>query len=423
MNNPYIVLLKNNSQVRLLWLAQIMSLLGDWFGTIAAIILVNRYTDSGLAISILFMARGLPSFVFAPVVGVIADRFNRKRILITTDILQTIVGFSFLLVFQTESITLLYFLTVLQFTLAAFFEPARAAFLPNLVHSESELLHANTLSNISWSFMLAIGAVIGGGVTALFGIEIAIVVNAFTFLISAAFIAFIRHIEEKSDENTTSSNGFLDFMDGLRYVRQRPEVASYVTVKGLSQIGSIDAMFTLYAASVFIIGDEGAITLAVLYMAFGVGAVIGPIIANRFNDNSKIAFQKWILYGFLMIPIGWFGFGIAPTLGIAAFFIVIRAMGNSINWTYSSVQLQLTVPDQYLGRVFSLDFSMFTLSYTVAVIVTGLLVDVLNLSPREIAIVFAIAGSIPTAIWYWVMNRHARSELTLNQAIPESIGD
>lgn len=135
MPNQYVELLRQRPQVRLLWLAQVVSLLGDWFGTIAAIILVNRYTDSGLAVSLLFLARGIPPFLFGPIVGVAADRYNRKRLLVMTDLLQAVVGLSFLLVIRFESVALLYAVTTLQFTLAAFFEPARAAILPNLVEN------------------------------------------------------------------------------------------------------------------------------------------------------------------------------------------------------------------------------------------------------------------------------------------------
>lgn len=374
-------------------------MLGDWFGTIAAIILVNRYTDSGLAISVLFLARGLPSFLFAPIVGVAADRFNRRRLLVTTDILQTLVGLSFLLVVQFESVVALYVVTTLQFTLAAFFEPARAAILPNLVHNDANLLIANTLTSTTWSVMLAIGAAIGGLTTAVFGVETAIVVNSLTFLTSAFLIYQIEHIDKQADDEAIPTSGYLDFVDGLRYVLQRPNIGLYTTVKGMSQIGSIDTLFTLYAAGVFVVGTEGSVTLGVLYMSFGLGAIAGPVLGNYLGDGSASFFRRWIGFGFLMIPIGWTAFSVAPALLLAAVAIFVRAMGNSINWTYSNVQIQLKTPDRYMGRVFALDFSIFTLAYTVAVVLTGFLDDAVGLSPREIAFVFGAAGIIPTALW------------------------
>lgn len=405
MNNiGYWTLLKSRPQYRLLWLAQVVSLLGDWFGTIAAIILVNRYTDSGLAISILFLARGLPPFLFGPIAGVAADRFNRKFVLVTADLLQTIVGFAFLLVVATESVFLLYVLTMLQFCLSSFFEPARAAILPNLITNNRELLLANTLSSTTWSAMLAIGAAIGGFMTAVFGVESALVINALTFIVSAALISQIKGTERAQPlSDQVSQSGYLDFVDGLKYVWQNPRVGVFATIKGLSQVGSIDTLFTLYAASVFVVGTDGAITLGVLYAAFGIGAVLGPLLGNLLGDNSDRFFRRGLLWGFVMLPIGLFGFAIAPLLCLAAVTIAIRAMGGSINWTYSSVQLQLHVPDHYLGRVFALDFSFFTLCYTLAVIATGLFSDVFKLDPRSISFAFGLMALPIIVFWLGVM--------------------
>lgn len=413
MNNiSYWTLLKTRPQYRLLWFAQVVSMLGDWFGTIASIILVNRLATSGLAISILFLARGLPYFLFGPIAGVVADRFNRKVVLVTADIMQTLVGFAFLLVIATESLLLLYLLTAVQFCLSSFFEPARAAILPNLVQGEQELLLANTLSSTTWSAMLALGAAVGGFATALFGVEMALIANALTFIVSAVLISQIQGIERPNPlSDQPSQSGYLDFIDGLKYVWQNPRIGVYALVKGLAQVGSVDAMFTLYAASVFVIGTDGAITLGILYMAFGVGAVLGPVIGNTFSDNSDRFFQRWILYGFIMLPVGWIAFSIAPTLGLAAIAIAIRAMGGSINWTYSNVQLQTHVPDNFLGRVFALDFSFFTLCYTIAVLATGFFEDFLYLSPREISLAFGI-GALPVTLIWLVVMRWQQTPLT-----------
>lgn len=400
----YWALLKARPQYRLLWLAQVISLLGDWFGTIAAIILINRFTDSGLAVSILFLARGLPPFLFGPIAGVAADRFNRKTVLVTADLLQTAVGLGFLLVAATESLTLLYVLTTLQFCLSSFFEPARAAILPNLIENNHELLLANTLSSTTWSAMLAIGAAVGGFTTAIFGIQTALFVNALSFLLSAALISQIQGTERQAHtDDHVAQNGYLDFIDGLKYVWQNPRIGIYATVKGLSQVGSVDTLFALYAASVFVVGTDGAITLGVLYMAFGLGSVLGPLWGNYYSDNSDRFFRRWILFAFIMLPIGWLAFAVAPVLGLAAAAIAVRAMGGSINWTYSSVQLQLHVPNHYLGRVFALDFSFFTLCYTVAVVATGLLGDTVNLNPRGISLVFGISSIPIILLWLGIL--------------------
>ena len=116
--------------------------------TIASVIIVNRYAASGLAVGGLFIARALPPFLFGPMAGVVADRFDRRNVLIASDLLWAAIVLGFLLVDRPERLWLLYLLTVLQFSVSAFFEPARAALVPALVKSD-ELITANTLASIT----------------------------------------------------------------------------------------------------------------------------------------------------------------------------------------------------------------------------------------------------------------------------------
>lgn len=413
----YIALLRERPQLRWLWLAMSVSLLGDWFNTIATVILVNRYTDSGLAVSALFLARGLPPFLIGPLAGVIADRFNRKMILVTSDLLRAGIVLGFLLVTSSGMAWLIYVLTAAQFVVSAFFEPARAAILPSLV-DEGELLIANTLTNATWSAVLAFGAAIGGLVAAQFGVHIALVIDAFSFLLSAFFSLQIVPVFRAAREAAKhASSGWHDLVDGFRYVKRNPNIGVFTLVKGAGQVGAVDIMFALYADHIFVVGKEGAITLGVLYTCFGIGAVLGPMIGNTLGDGSERFLRRWIFIGFLMLPVGWLGFSFASFLAIAAIASLIRGMGGSINWTYSSVLLQLKTPDQYLGRVFALDFSIFTLAYALSVLVTGFLSDRLNIAPRELALVASVGGILSIVFWWAILRIPSTRAETVNTSI------
>ena len=158
----YLTLLRTRPQFRNLWFASVVSFAGDWFNTIASVILVNRYLDSTTAVGLLFVARAIPPFLLSPVAGVVADRFNRKTILIVTDLLRFFIVLGFLFIQSAEQAWLIYVLTIAQFSVSAFFEPARAAILPSLIEGNDELLTANTLSSVTWSAMLTLGAALGG---------------------------------------------------------------------------------------------------------------------------------------------------------------------------------------------------------------------------------------------------------------------
>lgn len=395
----YIDLIRRRKQFRYVWLSQVVSMLGDWFNAIATVILVNRLTDSSLAVGGLFLARSLPPFVLGPIAGVVADRFSRKAVMITSDALRVFIVLGFLFVDSPDKAWLIYVLTVAQFIVSSFFEPARAAILPSLVE-ENELLTANTLSSATWSAMLTIGAALGGIFAAAFGVAVALIIDAATFALSALFLS--RVVIERPVEvepGATPSGGWSDFVEGLRYVRQRPDVGWIAVVKALGQVGNLDVVSAFYAERVFVVGEDGALTLGLLMAALGVGAVLGPLVRDAIGGRDEPALEKAITVGFSLLPIAWLLVGIAPTLPIAMIGAFLRGVGASINWTYSSVLLQMKVPDRILGRVFALDFAIFTFAMSLSVGLTSLALDQLAIDPRGLSLLLAAGSVLPFVLW------------------------
>ncbi|MFN8400543.1 MAG: MFS transporter [Anaerolineales bacterium] len=406
MNN-YVELLKLRPQYRALWLAQVISLTGDWFNTIASVIIVNRYAASGLAVGGLFIARALPPFLLGPVAGVVADRFDRRVVLILSDVLRSAIVICFIWVDRPERLWLLYGLTVLQFSVSAFFEPARAALTPALVQP-NELLSANTLASVTWSAMLTLGGAIGGLTASYFGVRISLIVDSLSFLVSALLVLSISGTFRSQAAHALES-GWKNFVDGLNYVRKDLDVGLVTLVKALGQVGSFDIIAALYAARLFPYGQEGATTLGLMFTAFGVGAVIGPLIANRFGDSSADWLRRAILIGFICMPLAWFIVGVAPNLPLVLAGCVLRGIGGSINWTYSEVLLQMSVPDHLLGRVFAFDFAVFTLAVSISLWVTGLITDTFHLAPRVIVLILATGSLLPLAAWGAALRWRSRS--------------
>ena len=409
MNN-YLSFLQLRPKFRSLWLAQVISLTGDWFNTIASVIIVNRYSASGLAVGGLFIARALPPFLLGPVAGVVADRFDRRKVLILSDMLRAGIVLCFLLVDRQERLWLLYVLTVLQFSVSSFFEPARAALVPALVEND-ELLKANTLSSVTWSAMLTLGGAIGGLTASLFGVRVSLIVDAASFLASAALVLSITGQFHATAVHALES-GWQNFVDGMNYVRKNLDVGLVTLVKALGQVGSFDIIAALYAARVFRQGQEGATTLGLMFTAFGVGAVLGPLISNWLGDSSTVWLRRAILGGFVCMPLAWLVVGIAPALPVALVGCVLRGVGGSINWTYSDVLLQMTVPNHLLGRVFAFDFAIFTLAVSVSLWLTGFVTDEFHLTPRTIALLLAMGSMGPLAVWGTALrwqSRHAQT--------------
>ena len=217
----YLDLLKRNRNYRYLWWGNVVSLLGDWFNLIASAEIITEISNSGVAISYLFLARFLPLFFFSPLAGVIADRYDRKKILVVTDVLRALTVLGFLLVAVTGYVWLLYLLTVMQFALSALFTPARSAVLANVV-DEKDLVTANALDSFTWSTMLAVGALLGGVVASLFGANTAFVLDAFTYLLSGVLLMQIVMPKRDIVEQGSQSSGWFDFVEGFRYLWSRP---------------------------------------------------------------------------------------------------------------------------------------------------------------------------------------------------------
>lgn len=427
----YIRLLRSNPDFTKLWAAQVVSLLGDWFNTIVISALIVVYTEGtnyqGIAVSGYLICRLIPPLLMRPYAGVLADRFDRKRLLIVSDVLRAFAVLG--LLFTTQSpdlLPLIYIFTIIQFLISSIFEPARNAIMPSVLYRD-ELVIGNTLSSVTWSAMLAIGAIVGGIVAELFGIQAALVIDAGTFLLSA-FIVMTLTVPEtpRSDigqeERVVVDKSQRTFMDGVRYLMKNPSTAAAIFVKAGQSFTSVDTILIIYGTSVFVLGEQGTTSMAILWSAFGIGAIIGPFITNRFSDESVRILRRLIIVGYGMIVIGWVLWGLAPSLELLAIAVVIRAMGSSINWTYSSIIIQKIVPDEYLGRMFSLDFAGFELVMATSVFITGLLIDAIAVENiQSIVFGFSVVAIIPLIIWTIVVQWLERQDAIM--ATTPAIGD
>ncbi len=408
----YVKLIQSNRDFAKLWGAQLVSLLGDWFSTIVISALIVTYTADtgyqGIAVSAFLIARLVPPLLMRPLAGVLADRFDRKRLLIGSDVLRSAAVCGLLFAAQgPEYLPLIYVFTILQFLISSIFEPARNAIMPSILYRH-QLIIGNTLSSVTWSAMLAIGAICGGLVAELFGTEIALIIDALTFLLSAFLVTLVVVPEKPRSEIGQPARVVQDksqrtFVDGLRYLLRHPATAAALFVKSAQSITSSDTLLIIYGTQVFVLGDQGITSMAILWAAFGLGAIIGPLITNKFSDDSVRVLRRLIISGFAMIVIGWLLWGLAPSLEILALAVTVRAMGGSVNWTYSSVIIQQIVPDEYLGRMFSLDFAGFELMQSIGIVVIGLLIDAVGSDGIQ-AIVFgaALVTVLPLLIWLWV---------------------
>jgi len=392
----YFELIRHNRNFRCLWAGQVVSLLGDWFNLIASAILIADLTGSGLALGFLFTIRMIAPFAIAPIAGICADRYNRKHLLIITDIARAIIVFGFLFVQDESHVWLLYTLTTFLFAVSGFFSPARSAILPDIT-SPQELGTANALGAATWSVMLAVGAMIGGLTTGLFGSQTAFIVDGLTFFVSAAFLLPIRLPGPPSAVPGTPARAKLS---ALRYMFQHPDIlfiALHKAAIALLLSSGFQIVQIEIANSYFVIGVGGAISLGLIYGVNGVGSGLGPILARRWTGDQDKLLRRSINLGYL---IGAFGMlTTAPLFNLETVLIggFVRSIGGGIVWVFSTQLLLQNAPNEIRGRIFGTEFALFTLMGSVATAVVGALLDQFHIS----AILWGMVALplIPVALW------------------------
>ena len=373
----FIGLIKSYANFRRLYAARTISLLGDWFNLLALIALLRELTDSTAAtFSWLFIAKLVPNFFAGPLAGVCADRFNRKTIMILSDLARFILACVYFLVpfFPSQAVGLVLGLALLQNAASAFFEPARAAILPNLI-PENLLVTANTLGALTWSAMYALGAALGGVFTYFFGWRVALILDASTFLVSAWFVSRIVASgmpRTKSVIHRWDVLGLGDMVRGFTFVKGQPKVVYTMLIKsGWCIAGSISLVLALFGEKIHHLGGRPDLGTASLFVARALGSGIGPLMAKKWSENDLERMRKAILIGFLLGGLFYFAFGLAENAMLAWIFVFTAHLGGSTVWVFSTVILQRLVPDEYRGRVFAAELGLATLMISVSTYIFG----------------------------------------------------
>lgn len=399
-------LLRRRPAFARLWVAEVISLGGDWFTLIALALVVARAGHgSGLALGGLMAVQLLPMVVIGPWSGVLVDRVDRRRLLIASDFARVAIVAGLALAADGGPLPLVYGLAFLHFAVATVFEPGRAAILPSVV-AEPELVAASTLSSVTWSVMAALGGVLSGILVAVLGVRAAFVVDALSFLASGLLIASIpasgvrRVVAHGSDG--------LALRDGLLLLRHAPVVLATLLVKAIGGITAVEATMALYATRVFPIGRDGALTLGLGWAAFGLGAVLGPLALNRLDDGSLSRLRRFIAVGTALIAAGLFTLSFAPHVLVFGAAVLLRGAGGSTNWTYSTVLLQRSVPDAMRGRLFALELGASHLSAIVFSLLWGSLVDRVGL--RETVLLAGFLSLVPLGLWTLNLGRMDRPD-------------
>jgi hypothetical protein len=416
----YVRLLHGNRNFRRLWMAQIVSEIGDWFYTLSIYTLLLQLTGHAGSVALALMLQVLPQTFAGPTAGVVNDRLKRKHVMIAADLIRFVVVLAMLFVRSRSMVWLVYPLLLAETTMAAFFEPARSSVIPNIA-PEGEVLVANTLSSATWSVNLLIGAAVGGVVAAFFGRDTVFVLNALSFLTSALLIGGMRfaepHAEAAAPLRPRDLVDFSPVLEGIRYIRSHPTLLPAVFAKaGELMVGPSWVIFTVMGAREFAVHGHGIdaaggamLGMSILLGGRGLGAMVGPLVAARWAGESDHRLRLGILFGYLTIAGGYGVLGASRSVWMAAVCAMLAHMGGSTVWVFSTTLLQLHTEDRFRGRVFAADLGLGSLTFAVTAYLAGRFLDA-GISARTVATGTGLLMLIPAAILAWALHASRLSQ-------------
>lgn len=440
----YRQLLSGNADFRRLWMGQVVSEIGDWLNNIAVLALTLELAGAGregVAIAVYAIARHLPLFLFGPLAGVVVDRVDRRRVMIGADILRAVLALGFLLANKFLALPVIYTVGASLFAVQAFFSAAKRATIPNIVRGAEELLVANSLSASTTATTIAVGSALGGLIATFIGRNTVFILNAATFLFAALMIRrmsvngagserraggeeFLEESAareggvEETGRRRLPTVGFLlrrllaDFREGLRYVRQSSVLAAIFVVAagwGLGN-GVARALYSIFGAR---LGEEAAagffarptdFGISVLFVAMGLGGVLGAPLARRFSAGSGDALGARMGRSLFFDGCGLALFALMPNLWSAAIVLILREMNFAIWWTAQQTIIMSRTDNRYAGRVFASYETLTTLMMVGSMLMAGAAADKYGIKPVAASggIVIALSGLL------WFVLRRSR---------------
>ncbi len=369
-----------------LWLAQLVSNAGDTLHYIALVVLVFELTGRGAAVAVLVAAEAIPALLLGPVAGVVIDRFSRKAVLIGADLIRAALVAS--LVWPQGA----WHAYAVAAGIAAgntFFNPTVQAVIPAITTAEQRLA-ANSVAWSTGRLVQIVAAAVAGGLIGLVGTEAAFIVNAATFVVSAALLVRLRipaHAGQVASAARHGLGGYLaDARAGLDFARRDRFVSRLLIVQALASLatGATGALLVVLAERHLRLGPGG---FAWLIGAIGAGALVGPLIPNALARDYRDA--RWLFVPYVVRGVGDVLIAVFTPLPVALVILFIYGLNTSTGMVVFSSTVQGAIPDAMRGRVFTVLDVTWNAARLLSLAAGAILTDSLGIRP-----VFWLGGAL-----------------------------
>lgn len=400
---PILQLLLRNRNYRNVWLGQVVSETGDFFNNVAVLALVMEASGSGLVVSGVMLARAIPAVIAGPLAGVLLDRFDRKRIMIASDLFRAATAAAFLITVSNPRPWLLYLLSALLMLASPFFNSGRNAILPSLTTRE-ELHTANSITQTTQWATQSLGALLAGLAAARFGYHWSFILNSLSFLVSALAIARIRKpggFRPSREEGGGSPRvrPWKEYREGLAYIRSVPLIFGIAMISAGWAMGggAAQVLFALFGERVF---ERGAAGIGALWSFAGMGLLAGGALGHVIGRRTGFAgYKRTVAAAYLSHGIAYVVFSQMRHFGPALGVILLSRVGMSVSSVLNYSYLLRHTRDEYRGRVFAtmetLRWGVMMFSFAAAGIASQ------YASPRAIGTAAGVLGSLTGLWWAW----------------------
>jgi MFS family permease len=379
-----------------------VSEVGDYFNNIAVLALVMEKSGSGMVVTLVMLSRAIPAVVAGPIAGVLLDRWDRRRIMIASDLVRAVLALGFLATIHQSRPWLLYVLSAALMFASPFFTAGRAAILPTIANDE-ELHTANSLTQTTQWATQTVGTLLAGFGTASLGFATAFVFNALSFVFSAWAIWQLQSpdgFRPRRDSAAQQQAGWKEYREGLRYLAGVPLMVGIATISVGWSLGggAAQILFALFGAQVF---HRGAGGIGAIWGLAGVGLLVGGFLGHQIGKRvGFVGYKRTVTISYLAHGAAYMLFSQAGGFGMALLWMMLSRVGMAVTSVLNNAQLLRHTPDAYRGRIFStmesIRWSVMMLSMAAAGIASQ------HTGAREIALVAGALGAFTALVWAWM---------------------
>lgn len=415
MNLTHRQLIGGNRNFRNLLIGQYVSELGNWFNLIAGLGLVRVVSEgSPVMAAVLIVCKTMPFAIFAPIAGTFVDRFSRRQVMIITDLLRCGLALLFLLVSSRETLWIAFVASAFISVFSAFFEGAKNASTPNITGREG-LLSGTALMFSSRFLLMAIGAALGGWAAAVFGYQVAFLINSASFLVSAYTIWLIPEeaTRERSLDELRPQNSFIsELKEGWYYLSNNHFARTIVLMNVIWAIGggAINIIYDQLGGVYFAAKNDWNpdSVFAIFMAAGGLGLFFGMFFAPRigtFVEHKKVT-KTYIGISIIVHGVLFALAGYMPYFWVIVFLILISRAIVGAKYAIQETIFQRSLPDYIRGRITTIDRGLEVVTYSLSSFLAGISLYVI--SPQMLMVLSGLLSGSAGVVWFIRMRRRSQ---------------